>query len=110
MPIPPMHLELEMYPLSNWVRTWAKGLWRFRLPILAGLFLISPVLIFDVGLSILNGRGIDKQAIFAIPASVFWLMAAYGLFRKVWVANLILFPFYISTIADLYLISNYDMR
>jgi glucan phosphoethanolaminetransferase (alkaline phosphatase superfamily) len=104
------HLKLDMRTLLNWASSQFHVAWQFRLPILASLFLLSPVLVFDVGLSILNGRGVDKLTLFAIPASVFWLMAMYGLIRNVWVAHLALFPFYALTIADLHLISHFDMR
>jgi len=110
MPARSMHLTLGMRPLLNWAKSQVHAAWQFRLPILSGLFFLSPVLLFDLVLSVLNGRGVDKLVLFALPASVFWLMAVYGLIRNVWVAHLALFPFYVSTIADLYLILNYDMR
>lgn len=68
------------------------------------------MLVSDIVLSILRGQGVDKLVLFALPAAAFWLMAVYGLIRNVWVAHLVLLPFYIATLADLYLISNYDMR
>ena len=104
------HLTFGMRPLLNWAKSQVHAVWQFRLPILSGLFFLSPVLVFDVVLSVVNGRGVDKLVLFALPASIFWLMAVYGLIRNVWVAHLALLPFYVSTIADLYLISNYDMR
>src|SRR5690242_11500433 len=104
------HLTLDMRPLLNWAKSLVHAAWQFRLPILSGLFFLSPVLVFDIVLSVVNGRGVDKLVLFALPASVFWLTAVYGLIRNVWVAHLALFPFYVSTIVDLYLISNYDMR
>ena len=84
--------------------------WEYRLAIIASLFLISPILIFDVGLSVQNGRGIDKLSLFAIPASVCWLLVAQGIFRRLWVAHLLMFPFYCIVVAELYLITKYDMR
>ncbi|MEJ1932334.1 phosphoethanolamine transferase [Nostoc sp. NIES-2111] len=84
--------------------------WRYRLPILASLFLLSPVVIFDIALSVERGRGIDKLSLFALPASICWLLVAQGVFRRLWVAHLLLFPFYCFTVAELYLITKYDMR
>jgi heptose-I-phosphate ethanolaminephosphotransferase len=96
--------------LAGFARRAGQLAWEYRLAIVANLFLISPIVIFDIFLSAESGRGIDKLALFALPASVFLLLAVQGLFARLWVSHLLLFPFYCVVVAELYLISTYDMR
>lgn len=88
----------------------ARGLRRYLLPIALSVFLLSPILVFDVVLSLKSGRGIDKLVLFALPTSVALLLALHGVFRRVQVTHMVLFPFYVLVAADLFLIFNYDAR
>src|SRR4051812_9478948 len=86
--------------LAGFVRRAGQLAWEYRLAIVANLFLISPILIFDILLSAESGRGIDKLALFALPASVFLLLVVQGLFARLWVSHLLLFPFYCVVVAE----------
>ncbi|MER2269729.1 phosphoethanolamine transferase [Methylobacterium oxalidis] len=86
------------------------GAWKFRLSLLACVFLISPVIIFDVFISIQRGRGVDKLVVFVLPASILWLAVCHSLFRRVWLTHFLLLPCYFLTLADFYLIWHYDSR
>ncbi len=77
--------------------------------LLANLYLASPV-VHDLGLTASDGRGIDKISLFAVPASVLWLALVQCLFRRQWLAHAVLFPFYVATAFDLFLVLRYDTR
>lgn len=83
-------------------RTW--------IPVALSLFLLSPLIIFDVVLSFLSGRGIDKLVLFALPTSVLFLILFHSLFRRPAFAHLVLFPFYVPTVLDLYFVFTYEAR
>lgn len=92
------------------IRQGTRAALRWKWPIAASLFLLSPVLLFDVFMSARAGQGVDKISLFALPASVLWLVVAQSLFRRVWVAHAALFPFYLLTGTDLFLIIRYEQR
>jgi heptose-I-phosphate ethanolaminephosphotransferase len=73
------------------------------------LYLISPVLLYELGLSSARGGGIDKITLFALPASILWLVALQLAVRPL-IAHALLFPFYILVGVDLFLILNYKTR
>jgi heptose-I-phosphate ethanolaminephosphotransferase len=75
------------------------------------LYLLSPVLLYELGLSSARGGGgADKITLFALPASILWLTVLHLAVRRPWIAHAILFPFYILVGIDLYLILNYQTR
>ena len=88
----------------------AASAWTFRWAILASLFLVSPVILYDFGLTLEAGRGIDKLSLFAFPASILWVVAAQSVLRRLWLAHLLLLPFYVATAVDLFLVLNYEAR
>jgi glucan phosphoethanolaminetransferase (alkaline phosphatase superfamily) len=73
------------------------------------LYLVSPVLLYELGLSSARGGGIDKITLFALPASILWLIVLQLAVRPS-IAHALLFPFYILVGADLFLILNYKTR
>ncbi|HEY3669203.1 MAG TPA: phosphoethanolamine transferase [Polyangiaceae bacterium] len=79
---------------------WAKK-WRWVL--LMNLYLVSPVLLFELRLR-------DKNVLFELSASLFWLVAAQLLLRRVWLTHALLFPLYLLVGVDLYMIANYQTR
>jgi glucan phosphoethanolaminetransferase (alkaline phosphatase superfamily) len=75
------------------------------------LYLLSPVLLYELGLSSAReGGGIDKITLFALPASVLWLFALHLSVRRPWIAHAVLFPFYVLVGIDLFLIASYQTR
>jgi glucan phosphoethanolaminetransferase (alkaline phosphatase superfamily) len=52
----------------------------------------------------------DKTALFALSASVLWLLVAQLLLRRIWITHALMFPLYVVVVADLYVISNYQTR
>jgi glucan phosphoethanolaminetransferase (alkaline phosphatase superfamily) len=73
------------------------------------LYLVSPVLLYELGLSSARGGGIDKITLFALPASILWLIVLQLTIRPL-IAHALLFPFYLLVGADLFLILNYKTR
>jgi glucan phosphoethanolaminetransferase (alkaline phosphatase superfamily) len=73
------------------------------------LYLVSPVLLYEMGLSSARGGGMDKITLFALPASILWLVVLQLVIRPV-VAHALLAPFYFLVGVDLFLILTYQTR
>jgi glucan phosphoethanolaminetransferase (alkaline phosphatase superfamily) len=106
MPDQPEERPNESVAVANLPGSWRQFCW---LGVMS-LYLVSPVLLYEMGLSSARGGGgIDKIALFALPASILWLIALHLSVRP-WIAHAILFPFYILVGVDLFLILNYQTR
>lgn len=81
----------------------AQWLWRWRIVLLMNLFLISPVLSHELRIR-------DKTLMFALSASVLWLVAVQLLARRIWIVHAVMAPLYLCAGIDLYVISNYQTR
>ena len=82
------------------VLRWA---WRWRVVLLMNVYLIAPVLFYEVRLR-------DKTMPFTLSASVLGLATVHLLVRRVWLLHAVLFPFYVLVGVDLYTILHYDTR
>lgn len=91
------------------IREAAAWTWDLRWPFLLSAFLLSPLL-HDLHLGQAGGWRPDRLLLFAAPASILLLTTWHALFRRPWVAHALLFPFYITVAADLWVIRRYDTR
>jgi heptose-I-phosphate ethanolaminephosphotransferase len=82
-------------------------MWRWRWLLAMNLFLISPVLLYELRI---GEGGPDKTIAFMLGASVVSLLAVQLLTRRVWIAHALMFPLYLVVAADLYCITHYHMR
>lgn len=93
-------------------RSILRSLWK-TLPYAAlvalNLFLLSPVLLYELGLSSARTGSPDKIVLFALPASILWLVVLQLCCRP-WIAHALLLPFYACVTVDLYLITHYRTR
>ena len=78
--------------------------------VLSNLFLLSPVLLDDVGLLPWSAAAPDKIAMFALPASVLWLGLVQMQLRSLVLAHSLLLPFYVVVGVDLFLLFHYGTR
>src|SRR3954463_6853053 len=85
-------------------------LWRVRWILLANLYLIAPLLVYDVILSFWKTGRIDKIGVFALPASLLWLLVVQAWARRLWIVHVALMPFYVLVGVELFLIAHYDCR
>jgi heptose-I-phosphate ethanolaminephosphotransferase len=76
----------------------------------ANLFLLSPVMLDDLGLLPGSAEAPDKIALFALPASVLWLALCHVLGRRPVVVHALLLPFYVVVGVDLFLLAHYGTR
>jgi glucan phosphoethanolaminetransferase (alkaline phosphatase superfamily) len=81
--------------------------WRVRWLLAMNLFLISPVLLYELGI---GRQGPDRTLLFVLPASVLTLVAAQLVLRSVWLTHILLAPLYLSTAIDLFVITHYQTR
>jgi glucan phosphoethanolaminetransferase (alkaline phosphatase superfamily) len=68
-------------------------------------FLMSPVFIYELGQG-----GADKAVIFTLASSFLSLLLVQILVRRIWIVHAVLFPFYLSVAADLFVIAQYKTR
>src|SRR5690348_899082 len=92
------------------VRQVAVALWRLRWVLLANLYLMAPLLVYDVVLSFWKTGRVDKIGIFAVPASLLWLLVIQAWARRLWIVHVALLPFYVLVGVELFLIAHYDCR
>jgi glucan phosphoethanolaminetransferase (alkaline phosphatase superfamily) len=85
-------------------RPWA---WRHRWLLVMNLFLVSPLFFYELRI---GEGGPDRTLLFLLPASMAWLLLVQLLIRRPLFAHLAMFPLYVTTAVDLYLIFNYHMR
>ena len=78
--------------------------------VVGNLFLVSPVLLDDVGLLPWSAAAPDKIAMFALPASLLWLALVQLHARSLVVAHALLLPFYLVVGIDLFLLLHYGTR
>jgi heptose-I-phosphate ethanolaminephosphotransferase len=78
--------------------------------VLANVFLVSPVLLDDVGLLPWSTSAPDKIAMFALPASLLWLGLVQMQMRSLVLAHALLLPFYVAVGVDLFLLFHYGTR
>ncbi|MEO7035140.1 MAG: phosphoethanolamine transferase [Polyangiaceae bacterium] len=71
------------------------------------LFLISPLFFYELRI---GEGGPDRSLLFLLPASMAWLLLVQLLIRRPLFAHLAMFPLYLTTAVDLYLIFSYHMR
>jgi heptose-I-phosphate ethanolaminephosphotransferase len=83
---------------------WA---WHRRWLLLMNLYLISPVLLYELRV---GEGGPDKTIVFILTASVLSLVTAQLVARRPVVAHALMFPFYLVVAADLYVILHYHTR
>lgn len=83
------------------LRPWA---W----PFVANLYLLSPVLLHDLGLA--QWHKPDKLALFAVPVSLLWLALLQLVVRSFERVHTWLLPLYFLVGVDLFLIFNYQTR
>ena len=81
-------------------------MWKWRWVFLMNAYLISPVVVYELR----NGGKPDKGALFAMAASVLWLALVQLLSRRIWLTHALMFPLYVVTGIDLYVIFNYQTR
>jgi glucan phosphoethanolaminetransferase (alkaline phosphatase superfamily) len=82
-------------------------MWTWRWVFLMNIYLISPVVVYEWR----NGSGRpDKSVLFALVASVLWLLLVQLLSRRIWLTHALMFPLYLVTGIDLYVIFNYQTR
>jgi glucan phosphoethanolaminetransferase (alkaline phosphatase superfamily) len=74
------------------------------------IFLLSPVLLDDLGLLPGAVSSPDKLALFAVPASLLWLGLVQFSARNLFLAHASLLPFYVVVGVDLFLITRYGTR
>src|SRR3954466_8915717 len=86
------------------------AIWRLRWVLLANLYLMAPVLVYDVILSFWKTGQVDKIGIFAVPASLLWLLVVQAGVRRLWIVHVALLPFYVLVGVELFLIVHYDCR
>jgi heptose-I-phosphate ethanolaminephosphotransferase len=85
------------------LRHAAEWAWRWRVVLLANVFLISPVLLHELRLR-------DKTLVFTLPASVLWLLGVQLLARRIWIVHALMAPLYLAVGVDLYIITKYQTR
>ncbi|HYY51744.1 MAG TPA: hypothetical protein VE755_02675, partial [Myxococcales bacterium] len=73
------------------------------------LYLISPVLAFELALHPARHAAVDKLVLFAAPASVLGLIVAHLLIRPT-ILHALLFPFYLLVATDLFVVAEYQTR
>jgi heptose-I-phosphate ethanolaminephosphotransferase len=78
--------------------------------IVLNLYLLSPVLLAELGLRHPGALAIDKLALFAVPASVLSLALFQLAIADLFVAHLLLVPFYFLVGVDLFVLFQYDVR
>jgi glucan phosphoethanolaminetransferase (alkaline phosphatase superfamily) len=88
----------------------AATLWRLRWAILANVYLVAPLLVYDVVLSFWKTGKVDKIGLFALPASILSIIAVQVWARRLWLVHAVLLPFYLLVGVDLFLIAHYDCR
>ena len=81
-------------------------MWKWRWVFLMNIYLISPVVVYELR----NGGKPDKSALFALAASVLWLLLVQLFSRRFWLTHALMFPLYLVTGIDLYVIFNYQTR
>lgn len=77
-------------------------------PLVANLYLLSPVLFHELGLR--SGQKVDKIALFALPASVLWLALLHTFIRRMDRIHAWLLPLYLLVGIDLFLVFHYQTR
>jgi heptose-I-phosphate ethanolaminephosphotransferase len=78
--------------------------------VIGNAFLVSPVLLDDLGLLTLSAAAPDKIALFALPASLLWLGLVQMQVRSLAFAHALLLPFYLIVGVDLFLLGQYGTR
>jgi glucan phosphoethanolaminetransferase (alkaline phosphatase superfamily) len=85
----------------------ARALWKFRWTLVCNLFLVSPILFYEMQLG--GGWG-DKIVLFALPASLLWLALLQLVARGQARAHAALLPFYLVAATDLWMIRHHHSR
>jgi glucan phosphoethanolaminetransferase (alkaline phosphatase superfamily) len=115
--IDPRHRKLSLRSTVDWTVLFGVGFsrqaaaraWRWRWLLLMNVYLVSPLLLYESGIASTRSYP-DKILLFALPASILWLLLIQRLFRQLWRAHALLFPLYIAVGIDLYLIISYQTR
>jgi heptose-I-phosphate ethanolaminephosphotransferase len=84
-----------------------RSAWRWRWLWAMNLFLISPVLLYELRF---GEGGPDKTLAFILGASVLWLASVNLLARRPWVVHALMFPLYLVVATDLYVIHAFNTR
>src|SRR5262245_31878921 len=92
---PETRLARAASALVGRVRALPRELWRLRWVILANVYLAAPVFVHDLALGFWQRGDVDELALFAVPASLFWLMAVQIWAQRLWLVHLTLLPFYV---------------
>ena len=92
---------------TNWILRAARWGWRWRWLLLMNLFLLSPVLLYELRI---GEGGPDKTILFILGASVLWLATVQLLARRLWVTHALMFPLYVVVATDLYVIADFRTR
>jgi heptose-I-phosphate ethanolaminephosphotransferase len=78
--------------------------------LLANLYLLSPVFLYDAFGYGKPGSGVDRIIVFTLIVSMLGLAVLQLTVRRLWIAHLALFPFYVLVQVDLFLIVHYQTR
>ncbi|MFL5290914.1 MAG: phosphoethanolamine transferase [Myxococcales bacterium] len=89
------------------MRNAARWAWRWRWLLVLNVFLVSPVLLYELRI---GEGGPDKTIFFTLSASVLWLLAVQLLARRIWITHALLFPLYLVVGVDLWVITHYRTR
>jgi glucan phosphoethanolaminetransferase (alkaline phosphatase superfamily) len=111
MPTPDRGVTRNVWPtVKRQLERLAKAAWRLRWVLLANLYLMAPLLLYDVILSFWKTGRVDKIGVFAVPASLLWLLVVQAWVRRLWIVHVALLPFYVLVGVELFLIVHYDCR
>ncbi|MBS2020825.1 MAG: phosphoethanolamine transferase [Deltaproteobacteria bacterium] len=84
-----------------------RAAWRRRWLLVANLYLVSPVLLYELHL---GEGGPDRSLLFVLPASVLTLLTAQLVLRDLRLTHVLLLPLYVTVMADLFVIVNHHTR